>query len=104
MVFGNYINEFILPNQQRIFGAIMRQIAKTCKLDLNDVFIDGTKIEANANKYKFVWKPTTYHERLCDKIRTQLKECNLDRGLPEKGIFPSSLIVQKLDDISKLIQ
>lgn len=104
MVFGNYINEFILPNRQRIFGAIMRQIAKTCKLDLNDVFIDGTKIEANANKYKFVWKPTAYHERLCDKIRTQLKECNLDRGLPEKGIFPSSLIVQKLDDISKLIQ
>jgi len=103
MAFGNYINEFILPNRQRIFAAVMRQIVKMCGLDLEDVFIDGTKIEANANKYKFVWKPTTYHTKLCDKVRTLLKSCNLERGVPEKDIFPSSLIAQKLADISELI-
>ena len=103
VAFGNYINEFILPNRQRIFAAIMRQIVKVCGLDLEDVFIDGTKIEANANKYKFVWKPTTYHTKLCDKVRTLLKSCNLERGVPEKDIFPSSLIAQKLADISELI-
>ena len=25
-------------------------------VDLNHVYIDGTKIEANANKYSWVWK------------------------------------------------
>jgi transposase len=104
VVFGNYINEFILPNRQRIFTALMRQIVQVCGLDLEDVFIDGTKIEANANKYKFVWKPTTYHTKLCDKVRALLKSCNLERGVPEKDIFPSSLIAQKLADISELIQ
>ncbi|MDD6880804.1 MAG: hypothetical protein PUE18_04435, partial [Firmicutes bacterium] len=28
-------------------------------LSLEDAFIDGTKIEANANKYSFVWKKAT---------------------------------------------
>lgn len=104
MVFGNYINEFIVPNREKIFGAVMRQIVKVCNLDLEDVFIDGTKIEANANKYKFVWKPTTNHAKLCDKIRLLLKACDLERGVPVKDIFPSSLIVQKLDELAELIQ
>ena len=104
MVFGNFINEFILPNREEIFGTVMRQIVRVCHLDLCDVFIDGTKIEANANKYKFVWKPTTYHTKLCDKIRTLLTEYSLERGIPEKEIFSSSLIIQKLEEISELIQ
>lgn len=104
MVFGNYINEFIVPNREKIFGAIMRQIVRVCNLDLEDVFIDGSKIEANANKYKFVWKPITYHTKLCDKIRLLLKSSNLERGVPEKDIFPSSLIIQKLDELAVLIR
>lgn len=104
MSFGNFINEFIVPNHERIFGALMRQIVKECQLDLEDVFIDGTKIEANANKYKFVWKPTTYHIKLCDKIRNLLKTCGLERGIPEEGIFSSVLIAQKLVALSELIQ
>ena len=31
--------------------------------------MDGTKFEANANKYKFVWKPTTFHKKLISNIR-----------------------------------
>lgn len=34
-----------------------------------DVFLDGTKFEANANKFKFVWKPTTFHTKLNTKIK-----------------------------------
>lgn len=33
-----------------------------------NIFIDGTKIEANANKYTFVWKKAT------DKFETKLQE------------------------------
>ena len=34
----------------------MEAIARRDTLTFNEVFIDGTKIEANANKYTFVWK------------------------------------------------
>src|SRR5699024_440790 len=39
---------------------------------------DGTKIEANANKYKFVWKPTTYHKKLDVKIKDLLIKMNIE--------------------------
>ena len=32
----------------------------------------GTKIEANANKYNFVWKPVKFHKKLDVKIKTLL--------------------------------
>ena len=103
MVFGNFINQYILPNTEKIFACLMNQIARECNLDFTDLFIDGSKIEADANKYKFVWKPTTYHNKLCDKIRELLKEYGLERGIPEKGIFSSTLIARKLTEFSNLV-
>ena len=43
-------------------------------IDMSNVFIDGTKIEANANKYTFVWKKATAKNRqkLSAKIAQQL--------------------------------
>ena len=71
-MFGNFINEYIVPNAELIFGVLMKEMAKECGIDLTDVYIDGTKIDADANKYKFVWKPTRYHEQLCDNVRILL--------------------------------
>ena len=59
---------------------LMHQLTKLL-LDLGEislaegaVFIDGTKIEANANRYSFVWKKSVikYRERLHEKIRKEL--------------------------------
>ena len=43
-------------------------------VDMSNVFIDGTKIEANANRYTFVWKKATEKNRqkLSAKIAQQL--------------------------------
>ena len=40
---------------------------KSINLDISDQYLDGTKLEANANKYKFVWKPVKYHKSLDKK-------------------------------------
>lgn len=101
-VIGDFINDYIVPYAEEIFGAITRQLVTVLKLDLEDVFIDGTKIEADANKYKFVWKPTTFHTRLCDKIRTLLSLHGLQSGIPTEGIFSSIIIAKKLSEFSKL--
>ena len=71
-IIGDFINQYIVPNQYEIFTCITKQIIKDFNLDTSDVYVDGTKIEANANKYKFVWKPTTYHKKLDTKIKEQL--------------------------------
>ena len=46
------------------------------KVDLSHLYIDGTKLEANANKYSWVWKKATEKSRyrLFAKITTLLDE------------------------------
>ncbi len=66
------INKYILPYQYEIFTMITKAIIDEFNLDISNQYLDGTKIEANANKYKFVWKPTTYHKKLDIKIRELL--------------------------------
>lgn len=64
-----YINNYILPYQYEIFTTINKQIIKELNLNIDNVYNDGTKIEANSNKYKFVWKPIKHHQNLDIKIK-----------------------------------
>ena len=102
--FGNFINAYILPNYEKLFYKLMTHMFHVMQVTMEDVFIDGTKIEADANKYKFVWKPTTYHLRLSDKIRDLLKEVGLDRGLPEKGIIEVKMVASKLTEFHRMVE
>lgn len=45
---------------------------------MENYFLDGTKIEANANKYTFVWNKSVqnYDKKLDDKIKNHLREIN----------------------------
>ena len=104
MRFGDFINEIIVPNRNEIFHMITKEIIRECGLMLDDVFIDGSRFEADANKYKFVWKPTEFHEKLSDKIRDLLRGVGLSRSIPEKGIIDSKLIAIKASELSKLVE
>ena len=97
---GNFINDYILPNQEKIFSLITKAIFEECKINMDNQYLDGSKYEANANKYKFVWKPTTFHKKLGDKIRVLLKEYELLRGIPNDGIIESKLVADKLTELS----
>lgn len=55
--------------EEKIALAIVNGIAEETGLDLFDThYIDGSKFEADANKYKFRWKPDRKRERLIGKI------------------------------------
>ena len=54
--FGNFIRNELKTNIEDIFNDINSYIFDKEKVDLNHTYIDGTKIEANANKYTWVWK------------------------------------------------
>lgn len=96
---GNFINQYIIPNADQIFSLVTKAILDYVGIVPEDAYIDGTKIEADANRYKFVWKPTTWHKKLCVKIRALLKECSLDSDLPEDEILSVDCIRQKLEEL-----
>lgn len=55
---------------------ITKAIIEELDLNISNQYIDGTKIEANSNKYKFVWKFSTYHKKLDLKIKTLIQNMN----------------------------
>ena len=56
MTISNFIHNELAGSLQDIFDDINRCIFEQLNVDLNHAYIDGTKIEANANKYTWVWK------------------------------------------------
>ena len=101
---GNFINKFIVPNRDKIFSLVTNEIFKECNLKMDKAYIDGSKFEANSNKYKFVWKPTTFHIKLSDKIRLILKKYELERGISKEGIIDSKQIADKLTELSNKLK
>ena len=78
---------------------------KKLSLDMDVCFIDGTKIEADANKYKFVWKPITFHKRLGEKARNLLKVAGLDdRGDDGSPLIKSDYLAVKLVELRRKIE
>lgn len=69
---SKFLNNVVVKHFELIFTKITSTILNKYKISIDDCFIDGTKIEANANKYKFVYKPTTFKINLFDKIRDLL--------------------------------
>ena len=76
MTFSNFINDNLTDSIEEIFKAINEEIFKADNVDLEHIYIDGTKLEANANKYSWVWKKRTEKSRyrLFDKISVLLGE------------------------------
>lgn len=78
--FGYFINEVLGDQIETIFNDINKVIFEKEGVDLNHLYIDGSKFEANANKYSWVWKKATEKSRyrLFEKITLLLEEINRD--------------------------
>ena len=55
-----------------IFTQIVELLAEAGVLSLKDIYVDGTKIEANANRYTFVWGNAIKTNK--EKMKKQLEE------------------------------
>lgn len=71
---SKFLNNVVVKDHRKIYSSILKTIIKKYKINTDDVFLDGTKLEANANKYKFVWKPVFFHKRLNENIRNILEK------------------------------
>ncbi|EKS8352058.1 TPA: transposase [Bacillus cereus] len=70
-----------------LFSELIQLLLKQNYISMENHFLDGTKIEANTNKYSFVWKKSTdsYEEKIQHNIQhtfQQIKEAiELDQQL-----------------------
>ena len=71
----NTINRFrserLKAPLKEIFTKIVMLFHEMGVLDIEEAYVDGTKIRANANKYKFVWRKSVKRHK--GKIRERLK-------------------------------
>lgn len=61
---------------EELFYQLVEKLSVIGEIRYEHLFVDGTKIEANANKYSFVWKKSTtkYETRLLAKLEKQETE------------------------------
>ena len=74
--FGYFINEVIGGSVEEIFNDINKKIFEKEQVDLQHLYIDGSKFEAN--RYSWVWKKATERSRyhLFEKITALFQEIN----------------------------
>lgn len=70
-----------------VFYGVIEQLLDRGYIDLERYFVDGTKIEANANRYSFVWRKSTekYKAGLQEKVRALLDEIDEIEAAEEKA-------------------
>lgn len=78
--FGNLIRNELTDSIEQIFMDVNRYIFEKEHVDLEHAYIDGTKIEANANRYTWVWKKSCIRnrDRVFEKISRLIDSVNAE--------------------------
>lgn len=72
---ARFQNERLVPVIEDLFYQLANKLIELNEISYTNVFVDGTKIEANANKYSFVWskavekKLTKLNQKISDTVR-----------------------------------
>ena len=71
---------------EEVFYGVVEQLLEWGYIDLERYFVDGTKVEANANRYSFVWRKSTekYQANLQKKVKKLLEEIEEIEAAEEK--------------------
>ncbi len=109
MTFGNFINNELSSSVESIFKGINEYIFREDHVDLEHVYIDGTKIIANANKYTWVWKKSciTNRDKVFLRLTRLLKQINqeiapLGISFEEREEYAIEYVEQILAEYAKL--
>lgn len=70
-----------------VFSEVLEYLIEGGYVKLENYFLDGTKIEANANKYKWVWAKSTakYKARLQEKIQELLVKIEAENDAEQEA-------------------
>ena len=68
---ARFQNERLVPVVEDLFYQLANKLIELGEISYNNVFVDGTKIEANANRYTFVWANAVKSQRRKLNIRLE---------------------------------
>ena len=102
---------------ESLFIQFYSQCVKQNLIDDKAIFIDDTKIEANANRYTFVWKKSIqnheskmnedskalYHELVTNKIIPEIKEDHDNELTKEEIDLIGSHLDKEIEDLNQHI-
>ena len=73
-----FMDRYLVNGVEEIFLELNKYLIKEEQIDTTKLYIDGTKIESAANKYKFVWRGSIvkFRDKLYKKITKQLNSLN----------------------------
>lgn len=73
---NRFRSEVVKEVIEDIFTAVLELLIAEGYIKLEDYFLDGTKLEANANKYSWVWGKNTrrYKQKLQEKVKELIHE------------------------------
>ncbi len=76
---ARFKSERLSQCMEDLFYQFVKKLAELEEIKFEHLFVDGTKIEANANKYSFVWKKSTnkYEARLIEKMDKLISDLSL---------------------------
>lgn len=106
---NRFRSERMKQQLEKIFAAVLKMLMAEGYIQLEHYFVDGTKMEANANRYTFVWGKAVVKQkaRLQEKVKalfeaieeTEKQEEGMYEGqdLPELG-ESSSMTSEKLEE------
>ncbi len=108
----NVINSFRKDKMkvimEDVFAELLIVLEKKGYINTEEYFVDGTKIEANANKYTFVWKKAVekYRAKLQEQVHELMKDIDdlndeEDKLYPEKEIKPEDITPEELEEFAK---
>lgn len=92
------------PVAEKVITQMTDFLAQNGELSLENLFIDGTKIEASSNKYSFVWKKsvTKNQQKLLDKIPDFILKVEKDFGI--KVLYKNIVKIYHLKKLRKKLK
>ena len=88
---NRFRSEKLKEGLESVFSQVVMLLADQGLVSLKEIYTDGTKIEANANKYTFVWG---------NAIRTNPER--MSRQLKELWAYSQQVAVEELNDTSAI--
>ena len=116
---NRFRSEVVKDVIEKIFTAVLELLIEEGYIKLENYFLDGTKIEANANKFSFVWGKSTrhYQHKLQEKVKEligQIEQVNAaedaeygERDLEELGPeepLDSQRLEQKIQELNRRLK
>ncbi len=97
---ARFQKEYLADAIEDLFYQLVKYLHNIGEIEFENLFVDGTKIEANANRYTFVWKKVVNKNeaKMFIKVQSCIEELNL--------VYNTNFAVAKesvVSDISKAL-